>query len=264
MKKLISLFAVLAVVFSLAGCEITNNASNMTEEPGNTSQNTDITAPEVEETDPVIEQTQGEVTEPEKDDGSVRIDPEMQLRLNLFLSSFAEAQITQYPCCDYHKIQFVLEHCRINGIGEVEYTDDQVRLGESTVDSILNTYTGAAIAAENGQNQYHDCTGSGAVVTYRDNSYYCPAEQSESVVYIAVADRMTENEDGTYLVSYHVYEFDSDFDSYDFSGIYQYTTDEAIYDWNLATRYEAEAVIRDYFRSDGKASYQLISLKTVE
>ena len=257
MKRLISICILLALVFSFAGCGFLPFKNPFANEE---TQNADTLNQEIDETDPVVEETQ-EVTEDEVfDDGSIRIDSQTQYKLNLFLSNFAEAQIDQYPCCDYHKLKFVAEHCRINGVGDLEYTDDKVHFSKSTADSILDTYTGNLIQEENAYNVYTDCSGSGAFISFSEDVYYCAVEDEPADVYVAVADRLFENEDGTYTVKYRVFLLDSDFTSYDYSAIYGYTVDEAVYDWNLAEVYRAEAVVRDYVRSSGTESYQLISL----
>lgn len=264
MKRLISFLIVLAVVFSLTGCNLLPNKDGKTDDGSDSvSDNSGDNDSQVSETDPVIDESQDESTEPE-DEEKDKIDPQIQHRINLFLSNFAQAQISQYPCCEYHMLRFVLRHCQINDLGDLEYADNAVHFSKATVDSVLDTYLGTTLT-ENGENYaYNDCSGSGATITFSENLYHCPADEDESSVYVAVADSITENEDGTHTVNFRVYELNSEYASYDYSAIYQYSSDEAVYDWNLSTVYKAEAVVRDYYRADGEASYQLISLKVVE
>ncbi len=258
MKRLISICVLLLMILSFAGCGL---LPVLKPDSGTPTQNPENLNQGIEETDPVVEQTQDIVEDQVFDDGSIRIDSQTQYKLNLFLSNFAEAQIKEYPCCDYHKLKFVQDHCQINGVGDLDYADNYVHFSKATVDSILNTYTGVAIMENSEHNEYSDCTGSGAVITFSENLYSSVSDGEKTAVYVAVAERLYPEEDGTYTVKYRVYALDPDFTSYDYSAIYAYTLDEAIYDWNLSEVYRAEAVVRDYVRSGGQESYQLISLK---
>lgn len=258
MKRLTSICVLLLMILSFAGCDI---LPVLKPDSGTPTQNPETLNQGVEETDPVVEPTQGIVEDQVFDDGSIRIDSETQYKLNLFLSNFAEAQIKEYPCCDYHKLKFVQDHCQINGVGELDYADNNVHFSKATADSILNTYVGTVIVESGEYKEYSDCAGSGAVITFSENSYSGVSDGAKTAVYVAVAERLHPEADGTYTVKYRVYSLDPDFTSYDYSAIYAYTLDEAIYDWNLSEVYRAEAVVRDYVRSGGQKSYQLISLK---
>lgn len=276
MKKLISFCVILALTCSLVGCafipgansldEVFNNFRGYTEQINNNAKETEPS--NIDATDPVVETTENIApvpveTEPEADDHIVNMDSQTQHKINLFLSNFAEARITEYPCCNYHKLSFVISHCEINGVGDLEYAHGDVFFSKSSADSILNKYTGSTIKEHSEYEQHQDCKGSGSVITFSENFYYCPAAAGAPTDYVAIVDRMLENGDGTYTVHYRVYYVLPTYGTYNYSELYKYSPAEAAADNDLTVEYSAEAIVKDYVRSNGQESYQLISLKIV-
>ena len=210
-------------------------------------------------------ETENIVIEPEEtetEDGSAFLDLDSQHRINLFLSNFAEAGIEQYPCCNYHKLRFVFSHCQINGVGDPVSANDYIEISRDTAESILNKYIGAVVTEDDDNANHVNCTDFESFISFNGGSYSCPASQVECYAYAAVVDTMQKNDDGTYTVNYRVYKLDPEYSIYDYSSIYKYTPAEALYDWNLSVVYSAEAIVKDFVRSNGQESYQLISLKT--
>ncbi len=267
MKKLVSLCVVLAIACSLAGCCCVTSrkvvSDKLFEEPNHVQipVENDGTKPilEDDEIESWYDEPQPEETEPEEKE--VHIDPDMQYRLNLFLSNFAEAGITQYPCCTYHKLRFVISHCQINGVGDLEYAHGDVFINKTTVDSILDKYTGTTITEYSESQAHTSCFGFDSIY-FEEYYYYTNAGGGEYAGYVAIADSMFQNQDGTYTVHYNVYAADPDyFSDYGVSEFYSYTPSQVYLEENLVFSYSAAAVVQDYTRPGGQESYQLLSLE---
>ena len=270
MKKLLSLCVVLAVILSLSGCccltipkvddGISSDEHNEADRP---IQNDAVaeTAPIFEDDEEEIWYDEPQIEETEADDNEIEIDSDTQYKLNLFLSNFAEARITQYPCCPYHKLRFVISHCQINGVGNLEYAHGDVFINKTMVDSILNTYTGTTITEYSESLVHTSCYGSDSIY-FEEYFYYTDAGGGEYAGYVAIADSMFQNTDGTYTVHYNVYAADSDyFSDYGVSEFYSYSPSQVYWEENLEFCYSAKAIVQDYTRSGGQESYQLLSLE---
>lgn len=269
MKKILSLCVVFAVIISLTGCccvtskKVDNGILSGEEIDSDRPVQNDAVA----ETAPIFEDEEEilydepQIEETEVVDNEIDIDSDTQYKLNLFLSNFAEARITQYPCCTYHKLRFVISHCQINSVGNLEYAHGDVFINKTMVDSILNKYTGTTVT-EYSESQVHtSCSGFDSIY-FEEYYYYTNAGGGEYAGYVAVADSMHQNGDGTYTVYYNVYTVDSDYASnYSISAFYSYSPSQVYLEQNLEFSYSAVAVVQDYTRSGGQESYQLLSLE---
>lgn len=277
MRKLISICVLLALVCGLCGCccitdldsipGLSDILPNREVHNDNSYENEIWDAPDAA-TEPVEWQEEEEIfAEPDIPETTPRVeyitmDGDTQYRINLFLSNFAEAGITKYPCCNDHMLRFVLHHCQINDVGDVRYEGDKAYFSKQTADTILNKYMGVTLAESGDYHYYQNCDYANEGFEYMDGAYSCTFYNSEYSGYVAVADDMIANADGTYTVDFTVYMVEYGFYyENDISAFYRYTPSEAGNQPVLMYEYSAVAVVEDYTRSNGQQSYQLLSLE---
>lgn len=168
-------------------------------------------------------------------------------RINVFLSNFSEQNFKGYPCSDRDMVDFGFIYAKINN-GEVFYSKDGYYCVDKVdMDSILKRFFGKTAGIPESDNHMH----------YSDGTYYCPAADGESYAYCSVATSMVKQNDGTYQVEFAVYANVNPHDS--MSDFYRMTSSQAAFDSRLVYQYSGSAVVRDYVRSNGVESYQLIS-----
>lgn len=174
-------------------------------------------------------------------------------KINVFLSNFAEQNFRAYPCSDYEMLMFGYMYAKVNNREVLENNSTHYYIAKSNMDSILNRFFNKTVSLSDDmvltQNNYP--------VTFKDGAYYFPGADGASVSYCAVATGMFENSDGTYDVTFDVYGHKYPHES--MSPYYELNAGEAKNCADLEYLYSGNAVVKDYVRSNGAESYQLIS-----
>ena len=176
--------------------------------------------------------------------------PDQQRTVNIFLSNFAESNFFhEYPSATEDELfHFAYEHCKLNGYTRYieELENNQCRLSADVVDERLMRFFGRTIPHE-----------SRDVFEYRDGFYYFPAMSGEFHGYLAIVDAMYRNEDGTYDVEFTEYAVYDEY-NYNISDYYVTSPQDVLNYPELEVVSHGTAILRDYTKRDGSASYQLI------
>lgn len=180
--------------------------------------------------------------------------PAQQRTVNIFLSNFVESHFfPDYPDgTELELLHFAYEHCKLN-TGHIEYVENYMsRLSADAVDSTLLRFLGRTIS--------HGSMGN---FEYRDGYYYTPAADGEFYGYFAIVKALYRNEDGTYVAEFTTYYGENDYGGYidNVSQYYGLSASDIADHPELIACYTGIAVMRDYIKSDGSASYQLISME---
>lgn len=176
-----------------------------------------------------------------------------QKKINVFLSNFAEAYFEEFPASDYDMLQFVYIYCMINNDKKIKYDDDVDYIVKKDVDTIIKDFFGKKITPdEEGEWFYDDYPEFG--VMFDGKRYEFEPGGGENYDRMAVAKSMIDNGDGTYTVEFDIYYAENGLKS----SYYEYTAAKAADSSKLERVARGTAVVREYTRSTGKESYQLI------
>lgn len=174
---------------------------------------------------------------------------EEMYKINVFLSNFSEQGFQAYPCDDYDLINFGYIYAKINNREVLGIEGYEYYVHKADMDSILNRFFGAtAQVSEGTATQW---------MRYSNGTYYFPAADGASYSYCTVATSMVDNGNGTYTVDFAIYEGMEPHMS--MSPFYSMTHAEAAVRTDISFKQYGTAVVRDYTRSSGAESYQLIS-----
>lgn len=170
-------------------------------------------------------------------------------RINVFLSNFSEQNFQAYPCDEASMVDFAYMYCRINNREAVGFDEQGYYVSEDNINQVLERFfnrsvNGAEIPADNFMN-------------YSDGRFHFMPATGEGHGYCSVATQMVKNADGTYTVDFDVYAHKNVHES--MSSYYGLTPDQAAANSDLVYQYSGTAVVRDYTRANGVASYRLIS-----
>ena len=175
-----------------------------------------------------------------------------QRTVNIFLSNFAEARLGAYPASDEELLRFAYTHCKLN-TGYIEDVDSyNRRFSAGAVDETLIRFFDRTIDHR-----------SMDIFEYKDDYYYLPAADGEFYGYFAIVHEMYQNEDGTYDVNYNVYRVSRGDEAgweEDVSGYYGLSPEDVANYPALELVRTGTAVLRDYTKADGSASYQIVEL----
>lgn len=181
------------------------------------------------------------------------LDRKYLYKINVFLSNFAEQGFRAYPCGDYELLMFGYMYAKVNNQEVLENNSTHYYIAKGNMDSILTRFFDRTVSLPNGavldERNYP--------VTFQDNIYYFPGADGVSVSYCAVVTSMTEISLGTYDVAFDVYAHRYPHES--MAPYYELNGGEARNCADLEFQYSGNAVVRDYVRSNGVESYQLIS-----
>lgn len=185
---------------------------------------------------------------------------DVQYRINLFLSNFAEAHFNTYPTTKYRMLSFAYTHAMLNQDGEIKYTAGEAYMSEEDINNVLYKYFGISYS-KNGtpETYYLEPQYTYAYIRYDGDNYYYPVAAGESYSNVAIATEMTRNSDGTYNVKYDMYTL-VDLWEDDPANYYKYSAYQAGSSTKLEYCYTGFARVKDYTRSNGKQSYQLIEM----
>ena len=132
--------------------------------------------------------------------GAVKLDADLQYRINIFLSNFSEQGVLSFNssnAADDFLIRFVRLYCKINHHDLITYENGEECLSLDTANLYLNRFFGRTIEPVNGQEFMIDA--------WHSFRFENGAFRFEAVVY-----GMTKNADGTYTVQFQNYELDLD------------------------------------------------------
>ena len=185
---------------------------------------------------------------------------DVQKRVNVFLSNFAEAHFDTYPCTKYQMLSFAYTHTLLNDDGAIRYNTQNAYISEKSVNDILYKYFGISYGKNGAPDVYYNDTQYGNdYISYDGDNYYYILAAGESYGLIAIANNMTCNSDGIYTVKYDVYSLVDLWDD-EASNYYGYTAKQASNSLKLNYCYSGVARIKDYTRPNGSQSYHLIEM----
>ena len=190
-------------------------------------------------------------TEPVQTETQVELTADIQRRINLFLSNFAEQGFKRYPAGDYEMLQFGYMYCKINRNEKLGSTSSTYYVKKADMDTFLMDFFG-----KTAKGQDYEGIGPYDGITFENNAYHFQAADGGFFGYFAVASEMVKNSDGTYNVTFDIYEIDYEDELR--SSHYDMTAFEASTAQKLTRSGSGSAIVRDYTRSTGKVSYQLI------
>lgn len=185
---------------------------------------------------------------------------DVQYRINLFLSNFAETHFMNYPCSDYAMLYYALNHNKINNLDAISETRDYYCMDKSAVNRVLTMYFGKTLNPTSYETYYPNAQDTSSKVIYDGSKFCFPLADGVLSDYVAVADYLHKNPDGTYYVSYVVYHATyGDMENY-YGATAQAAENSKYLDYDC----RGEAVVTDYTRLDKTQSYQLVWLSTFE
>lgn len=185
-------------------------------------------------------------------------DDDRQYNINLFMSNFAETHFREYPCSEYSMLCYALNHNKVNNSDKITSTREYYCMEKSDVNSVLTMYFGKTINPTSYQEYYYDSQYPNDKVIFDGSKFCYPLADGVLSDFVAVADYMHKNPDGTYYVSFAVYHATYGAMSNYYGASAQAAQNSSYLDY----WYSGEAVVRDYTRVNGVESYQLISLTT--
>lgn len=175
-------------------------------------------------------------------------------QINVFLSNFSEQNFQNYPCSTYQMVNFGFKYAKVNNREVFHSKDGYYYVNVGDMDSILTRFFGTTVNLT----QPTSLTGPyNEVIECRDGGYYRPMADGDSVAYCTAATFMRHNGDGTYTVSFDIYAHVNPHDS--MSPYYSMTANQMAASSDLRYQQSGTAVVKDYTRSNGVKSYQLIS-----
>jgi len=184
----------------------------------------------------------------------LRYSQEQHRLLNVFLSNFSEVGWETYPASDAQILEFAYLRLMFNWSNTINKTGDGVSVIKySDVSWLLERDLGIRPPVDDFAytNQYGDI-----VAEYIDKEeIYLFYGQLESVRdYVTIAESLVRNSNGTYTVTFSAYTCSVSPSRTQ----YLYTAAEAAAAPELTYAYSGTAVVRDYRRSDGVDTYQLL------
>ncbi len=204
-------------------------------------------------------------TKPGSSAGPVTLTADIQYRINIFLSNFSEQsflnmQMSTAP--DDQLMKFVWIYCKINNPAAIHYEGSYETVTLEDMNAQLNRFFGITRTPYEWASYMLDQWNS---FEYHDGRFWFPAASGESYNKFTVAYEMMNNGDGTYTVSFQVFELGLE-EYWNTPGInnfyYKLSNDETAA-YVAAERIKpvqgGTAVVRDYTKSNGVVTYQLIS-----
>lgn len=170
-------------------------------------------------------------------------------RINVFLSNFSEQGFDHYPADNYNLLQFGYMYCKINRSEKLGTTDSTYYVKKTDMDTFLKDFFGKTAPG-----QGYDGYGPYDSIIFENNAYHFPAADGECVDYLSIVSEMTKNSNGTYDVEFDIYLAEEGTQS----SYYKLTAEQAAKSGKLQWCGSGSAIVRDYTRSTGKVSYQLI------
>ncbi len=202
-----------------------------------------------------------EKTPPEIPEADLMPDSNVQYRINLFLSNFAEVFFDTYPCTKFEMLSFAYSHARINKDGKIHSNSSEYYISDTDANDILYKYFGVRYDVGGASDVFYPpYDNSMESIRYDGKYYYFPAADGAFNAYLAVARTMVENGDGTYDVEYDVFSMTNVWED-NVSDYYSFTSAQALQSSKLRYEYTGTATVKDYTRTNGKQSYHLLEME---
>ena len=179
---------------------------------------------------------------------------ENQRRINIFLSNFAEQNFNAYPANDYALLKFAYRYSKINSPTLVEYKNESAYMDKNAVDDILMRFFDRTVTPSDNSMVFSNPENMNEHIFYGAGVYEFTASFGEFCGYVAIADTMVDNGDGTYDVQFSIYSSQAD----SLNGYYDLTADQAVSDGSLQFCKTGNATVKDYTRPNGVQAYQLL------
>ena len=218
------------------------------------------------ETEPAV--TEPAATEPdpfgEAGDVTDRLTAADRKNLNVFMSNFSEVFFNGYdenaPEEEYDLLMFGYLHLKLNDNSKLGYDNYYYTISQADMDACLDRFFGVTVPPQDYSMyyQYEDYSYTDTI-EFRNGAYYYPAADGEAYNYMTVVNRVESNGDGTFFVSFDV--FDVDIEEYFDHGIdpryYEMTPAEAFASGSLSHLDSGTALLR-LVEINGRQTFQLV------
>ncbi len=195
---------------------------------------------------------------------AVTLTADLQYRINIFLSNFSEQFFGPFnvsTASDDQMIAFVHIYCKINHRNAIRYQGGYETISLEDMNAQLRRFFDVSCKPNDGASYMMDAW---TIGEYHDGYFWFPAADGESYNHFTVVDSMTRNSDGSYTVQFQVYALD--LDEYWSSGmdnsLYSLNSDQVtdlVWSERVKPVQGGTALVRDYTKANGIATYQLIS-----
>lgn len=195
--------------------------------------------------------------------GSVTLDKNTLYRINIFLSNFSEQQVkpfTSATCADDYLLRVVELYCKINHPGLISHSGSDECLSLTDANTYMQRFFGRTVSPYEGASYLLDAWNS---FTYSGGYFRFPAADGGSFNRFTVVYEMNANTDGTYTVSFQVFELDITeyFDHGMDNSLYWLNNDEVanlVWSGRVKPVQGGTAVVKDY-KFGSVDTYQIIS-----
>ena len=180
-------------------------------------------------------------------------------RMNIFLSNFSEQDMDNlsffYP---YDYLYFVYNYCTINRTDLLSYSGGYVYITLDSANHVLNQYFDQTFVPEDDDMRFTD--GNGGEILYQDGKLRYKPGTERAYSYVTVVTEVIEGRNGGYDVTFLVYSVQGHApDKY-----YSLHPREVSNYPEMTPAYWGYATIKDYVRTNGTPSYQLLSYTPVK
>ncbi len=179
-------------------------------------------------------------------------------RMNLFLSNFSEQNMKNLSFFQqYDYLYFVFNYCTINRKDMLSYSNGYAYITLDDANHVLNQYFGTTFEPEENDMYFSDTQGSDII--YQNGKLRYKAGTEKTYHYVTVVTEVINGKNGTYEVTYHVYSVKG----YAPDKYYRLRPEEVDQHPEMKLIYWGYANIKDYVRTNGVPSYQLVSYTPV-
>jgi len=259
MKKIVILGLVLSVFLCFAGCgsDVPNEVPTTPEDVADTQTDEEMLSDVSDsitdnndegEAEKIIKTESADVSEINLLD---EMDASERREVNIFLSNFSEAHYSgEWDAASL--ISFAYIHNKLNNKSfkdEIYQIDggSYMGLSKELANKTIDRFFGAKVESDIGENDHR--------IFYRDGMFLFPAADGEEYGYFAVAEKVTDLNDGTYRVEFNRY-FAPDIFGSPAEDYYSYSVEEA--NANKEQVGSGTAVIRPKVYN-GSDTYELVS-----
>lgn len=176
-----------------------------------------------------------------------------QKKVNIFLSNFAEQGFEKYPADDHAMLNFGYIFCKYNKQEYLYSAGEYYCVDKKHMDTVLKDYFGKTVSPSDSFTVFYGKYNND-IITYDAGTYSFEMADGEFSEYVAIANYMESNGDGTYTVDFDIYAaYEGLENSY-----YSLTASEAENSSKLEWHTSGLAVIQEHTRSTGVESYILL------
>lgn len=195
--------------------------------------------------------------------GAVTLDKNTLYRINIFLSNFSEQQIqtfTTATCADDYLLRFVELYLKINENSRISLVAGEECMSLEDANTYMKRFFGRTVSPYEGATYLLDAWNS---FRYSGGCFRFPAADGGSFNRFTVVYEMNAKGDGTYTVSFQVFELDITeyWDKGMDNALYWLSNDEVaalVWSGRVKPVQGGTAVVKDY-TFNGKSTYQILS-----